>query len=123
MKYQVIQKNWKVKNKVNNPLLERNIYEVLEKLGLPTDVTLDLRGYSKTYYGRYDIENQVITLYVLEEDSTYLPYEKILQTAIHEAIHHFQHTKDKAFVRVHGVMHNQAFLKLEEKLYKRLKTL
>ena len=123
MKYQVIQKNWKVKNKVNNPLLERNIYEVLEKLGLPTDVTLDLRGYSKTYYGRYDIENQVITLYVLEEDNTYLPYEKILQTAIHEAIHHFQHTKDKAFVRVHGVMHNQAFLKLEEKLYKRLKTL
>lgn len=109
----------KVRNQVINPLLECEIKNVLRDLGLPTDFTLDLRGYSKTYLGRYYPSEKRIVLYVLNEEGNYEPYRLILGTAIHEAIHHFQY-QDKAFKRVKGVMHNYQFKKLEKELMEKL---
>lgn len=109
----------KVRNKVINPLLECEIKNVLRDLGLPTDFTLELRGYSKTYLGRYFPSDKRIVLYVLNEEGNYEPYKLILGTAIHEAIHHFQYM-DKSFKRVKGVMHDCQFKKLENKLLEKL---
>lgn len=92
------------------------IYAHLKQLGLPCDVDIELRGYSETYNGRYDTENQRIFLYHLECDGTLIDLDTLLSTARHEAIHHYQWRHDPNFKRVQGTMHNAEFDRLE-KLY------
>lgn len=109
----------KIGNKVNNPLLECEIKNVIRELGLPTNFKLDLRGYSKAYLGRYYPSEKRIVLYILDEQGNYSPYKDILSTAIHEAIHHYQYQTED-FVRVKGIMHNVQFKELEKDLFQKL---
>lgn len=99
-------------NIIENTNLEGYIKSDLRMLGLPTDFTLDLRGFSKTYYGRYHIREKRVVVYCTDERGQLLPYSAILDTALHEVIHHYQHCHEKGFVRVKGVMHNPTFHKL-----------
>lgn len=94
--------------------IEQKIMRDLETLGLPLDFNLKMKGYSKCYYGRYDPRTEVITLYPLDEDKkSYMDYDTIIKTAIHECIHHYQWKHDKSFKRVRGVMHDAKFKKME----------
>ena len=81
----------------------------LTSIGMPTDFTLDLRGYSKIYEGRYDSAKKLMILYVKEENGDFIPYEDIIRVAIHEGVHHIQWQHDPNFVRIKGVMHNKEF--------------
>ena len=110
----VANKNRFKRIKVDNPMLVDDIKYVLRNVGLPTDFKLELRGYSERYWGLYYQEEKRIVLYVLDELGEYLPYYAILCTAIHEAIHHYQHSKPD-FIRVHGIMHDAEFKELEQR--------
>ena len=103
--------------------LARRILEDLESIGMPTDFTLDLRGYSKIYEGRYDSAKKLMILYVREHDGSFLPYEDIIRVAIHEGVHHIQWQHDPNFVRIKGVMHNKEFKRLLEIYTQRYKEL
>lgn len=100
--------------KVENPMLVNDIKYVLRNMGLSTDFKLELRGYSENYWGLYYPEEKRIVLYVLDEIGEYLPYYAILCTALHEALHHYQHSKPN-YVRVHGIMHDAEFKELEQR--------
>lgn len=100
--------------KVDNPMLVDDIKYVLRNLGLATDFKLELRGYSEKYWGLYHSDQKRIVLYVLDELGEYLPYYAILCTAVHEAIHHYQHSKPD-FIRIHGIMHDTEFKELEQR--------
>lgn len=82
----------------------------LQIIGITADFTLELKPYSKTYYGRYDPNINKITVYVYEDKdcTTLTPYKELLLTTIHEAVHSIQ-WNDKSFVRRKGVMHNTDF--------------
>lgn len=82
-------------------------------IGIPTDFTLELKGFSKTYFGRYDPNSNKVTVYVCENKSCTkrYSYEDILLTCIHEAVHAIQ-WHDKSFVRRRGVMHNADFYRI-----------
>lgn len=82
-------------------------------IGIPTDFTLELKGFSKTYFGRYDPNLDKVTVYVCENKSCTkrYKYEDILLTCIHEAVHAIQ-WHDQSFVRRRGVMHNADFYRL-----------
>jgi hypothetical protein len=87
----------------------------LEILGLPIDFDLTLKPYSKKYYGNYRPLKSLVTIYLCMESVNKIrpikpyPYNEILETAIHEVIHHYQHTHEEGFKRVKGVMHNPNF--------------
>lgn len=87
----------------------------LRSVGITVDFDLELKKYSKTYYGRYDPNKNKITLYVYQDkECTYkYSYEDLLMTLIHEAIHCMQ-WKDETFVRIKGIMHDTEFYKLYE---------
>lgn len=99
---------------VDNPMLCNEIKHIIKDMGLPTDFHIELRGYSERYWGSYYPDKKKIVLYVLDEIGEYLPYYAILCTALHEAIHHYQHSKPD-FVRVHGIMHDTEFKELEQR--------
>lgn len=103
--------------KIDNPKLTSELKNVIRELGLPTDFHIELRGYSKSWWGNYYVKHKKIVLYVLNSDGDYLPYKRILFTALHEAIHHKQYS-DPNFKRYDGVMHNPEFIELEQKLQK-----
>lgn len=101
----------------------------LSQLKLPTyEVDLYIRPFSKTYYGRYfpvynDKETKPkIYLYPYEnsDNNTFMEYDSLLQTVIHEFCHHLQYTSG-SFVRNKGVMHNTQFWKLYNHYIKRAK--
>ena len=108
------------KTHIEDKTLESYLKSDLRMLGLPTDFTLDFRGYSKTYYGRYYITQKTIVVYILGEDGERLPYEDILDTVLHEALHHYQHHYEEGFVRKKGVMHNLNFKSMYSKYVNRL---
>lgn len=90
----------------------------LSILNLPVDeVDVFLRPFSVTYYGRYfpvideDIQKAKIYIYPYENEQSFMDYEEILSTGIHEFCHHIQYT-DRSFVRKKGVMHDTQFWKL-----------
>lgn len=90
----------------------------LESIQLPVnEVDLHIRPFSSTYYGRYypSVDDSVrprifIYPYRNKQGGMY-PYSQVLNTAIHEMVHHLQHS-DSSFVRVKGVMHDPTFWKL-----------
>lgn len=80
----------------------------LEKVGLPTDMVITLKGYSKTYEGRYIPSSREIILYQTTKDGSPISYSQVLDTAIHEAVHHIQWSTPD-FTRYKGVMHDPEF--------------
>lgn len=85
----------------------------LRNIGIKEDFELELKPYSKTFYGRYDPNRNTIILYVYEDSSCtrFIPYKELFLTLVHESIHCIQ-WHDKSFVRVKGVMHNEEFHRL-----------
>ena len=90
----------------------------LSLLNLPVDeVDLELRPYSKTYYGNYFPANDQNTkprlwIYPYADEQGHLMcYDKIVETGIHEMCHHIQYT-DPNFVRLERVMHDPQFWRL-----------
>lgn len=93
--------------------LHHRLLTDLQKVGINENFSLELRPYSKTYFGRYDPNINKVILYVYEDKSCtrYLKYEDLFMTLIHEAIHCIQ-WHDKSFVRRRGVMHDAEFHRL-----------
>ena len=92
--------------------LEMRLRNDLSKIGLDVKFTLSLRPYSKSYFGRYDINSSTIIVYVQKTPSGEMySYEDILLTTIHEAIHCKQ-WHDPEYKRVRGVMHDVEFKRL-----------
>lgn len=96
----------------------------LQKIGITDSFSLELRPYSKTYFGRYDPNLDRITLYVYEDEScsNYIKYEELFITLIHESIHCMQ-WHDKSFVRRKGVMHDAEFHRLFNKYKTKAKSI
>lgn len=94
-------------------ILKQKLLKDIDTVGLPTDFELELRGYSKTYNGRYDIKKEKVILYSLKKNGELRDYRILLRYTIHEAIHHYQWKHDINYVRKRGVMHNAEFYKLE----------
>ena len=81
----------------------------LKLIGLPCDLNITLKGYSKTLNGRYIPRNKEVILYHhLDKEGNPIPYKDLLSTAIHEVVHHVQWSRPD-FVRYHGVMHDPEF--------------
>lgn len=93
--------------------LYHRLLKDMKAIGIPTDFTLEIKPYSKTYFGRYDPNSNKVTVYVYEDkDCTrMMSYEEILLTSIHEAVHSIQ-WNDKSFVRRKGIMHDADFFRL-----------
>lgn len=95
----------------------RDLYHKLlsdvRKCGITEEFVLELKPYSKTYYGRYDPNKNKVTVYVYsdKECTTLMDYQELLFTVIHEAVHCIQ-WHDKSFVRIRGVMHDAEFYRL-----------
>lgn len=92
--------------------LEAKLRNDLLEIGLDVEFKLSLRPYSKSYFGRYDINSSTIIVYVQKTPNGEMySYEDILLTTIHEAIHCKQ-WHDQNFKRVKGVMHDLEFKRL-----------
>lgn len=90
--------------------LELQLYSDLEEVGLPTDFLLTLQEiHDPVNYGYYNINDKEIIIPILDNNLDEMSYKKLLEVAIHEAIHHYQWTKVPYFKRVKGVMHNEEF--------------
>ena len=90
-------------------------------LHLPIDeVDLSIRPYSTTYYGRYypsadkSVRPRIFIYPYSDKQGSMYSYAKVLETAIHEMVHHIQHT-DESFTRIKGVMHDTNFWKLYQR--------
>ena len=104
--------------------LHHRLLSDLRKVGITVSFDLELKPYSKTYYGRYDPNTNKVTLYVYEdkECSKMIQYEDLLQTLVHESIHCLQWSS-KSFVRRKGVMHDAEFFRLFNKYSDRAKSI
>lgn len=92
--------------------LETRLRNDLSKIGLDVEFTLSLRPYSKSYFGRYDINTSTVIVYVQKTPNGEMySYEELLLTTIHEAIHCKQ-WHDPKYKRVRGVMHDLEFKRL-----------
>lgn len=99
--------------------LRTRLLSDLSQLNMPVyEVDLQLRPFSKTLYGRYFpvYDEQVmpkIYIYPYEDknNTSFMDYYTILQTAVHELCHHIQYTSG-SFVRSKGVMHDTQFWRL-----------
>ena len=78
---------------------------------------LVLKPFSKSYYGRYVPKSKKIFLYVYsdKEQNHLYKYSQLFETLLHEVVHYLQWT-DPDYVRVKGVMHNEEFFKLFNRL-------
>ena len=101
--------------------LETQIKEDIERVGLPTDFKLELRGYSVRLDGTYNPEIKRVVIYAREENGMLRDYDEIIEIAIHEAVHHYQWNYEEGFVRRKGVMHNAKFHKKYNECISKLK--
>lgn len=92
----------------------------LRLLNLPVDeFVLNIRPYSKTYFGRYfpkykDKMAEVrVYPYRTKNMKFMFSYSTILYHTIHEVCHHLQYTNPN-YIRRKGVMHDPEFFKLLE---------
>lgn len=84
----------------------------LSKIGLDVKFSLSIRPYSKSYFGRYDINSNTIILYVQKTPNGEMyPYSELLLTTVHEAVHCAQWS-DPNYKRVKGIMHDTEFKRL-----------
>lgn len=90
----------------------------LRAIRLPMDeVSFELRGYSKAYWGRYfpawryDAPRVFIYPYRDQGERWFLPYGTLLSKSIHEMCHHLQYTSSGHVFRK-GRMHDEGFWRL-----------
>ncbi|MGL5913255.1 MAG: hypothetical protein ACRCZB_03745 [Bacteroidales bacterium] len=104
--------------------LHNKLMRDLRIIGIRVKFDLELKPYSKSYYGRYNPNSNKVTLYAYEDPrlTTLIDYEELLTTLVHESIHCMQ-WQDENFVRVKGVMHNLEFHRLLECYSKRVRAL
>lgn len=90
--------------------LNHKLMRDIRKIGIDIDFQLELKNYSRTYFGRYDPNKNKVVLYVHQDEkcTRRYKYEDLLMTLIHEAVHCMQ-WRDKSFVRIKGIMHDQQF--------------
>lgn len=93
--------------------LKHRLLKDVREVGITVPFDLEIRPYSKTYYGRYDPNTNKITVYMYEDSdcTTEVPYKELLLTTIHEAVHCIQWSSE-SFVRRKGVMHDTEFYRL-----------
>ena len=98
---------------IMNEDFHSRIIRDLRRIGITEEFELELRDFSKTYYGRYSPTKNRITLYIYLDPlcKVLVDYKSLFLTAIHEAIHCIQ-WNDKSFVRKKGVMHDEEFFRL-----------
>ena len=86
------------------------LLDYLQKIGIQTEFNLELKEYSKSFYGRYNPNNNTVILYVFQDNSLNTSYRvwDLLKTLIHEVCH-CEQWNDPKFVRHRGVMHNTDF--------------
>ena len=91
--------------------LHNRLISDLHLLGTNLNFNLELKPYSKTYYGRYNPNKNKIILYIYQDSkcTKLYPYEKLLETAVHEYTHYVQYS-DPQFERLKGVMHDSKFV-------------
>ena len=93
-------------------MLEERLLKDLRDIGINVPFTLNVRGYSKTYFGRYDPNTNKVILYPYKTPKGDMySYLDILLTAVHECSHCIQWS-DPTFVRYKGIMHDAEFKKL-----------
>ena len=103
--------------------MRRRLLHDLRLIGIAVPFNLDLRGYSKYYYGRYNPNTNTVIVYPYKTVGGELySYKDILKTAIHECVHCIQ-WQDPNFVRYKGVMHDAQFKSLYNKYVDRAKAL
>lgn len=100
--------------------LKEMLIEDAEKIGLTEPYKLELRGYSKSYWGKYNPNTNTVILYVLDKNGKLYPLEEILKAFVHELIHCKQWSSPD-FKRVRGVMHDPEFYRLYSIYYGRMK--
>lgn len=102
---------------MNFDRIKEEIYRELINIGMPTDVDIVIKGYSKSDYGNYNPNLKRITLFILDENGEIYPKREYMDTVIHEMVHHYQwnHT---VYRRIKGIMHNAEFYKLFNTYYK-----
>lgn len=99
--------------------LTRKLISDLRMLGIEPhrlDYQLELKNYSKKYYGRYVrkpyygkyIGRVFVYLFKSSDQKELYAYQDILSTTVHEVCHHIQY-EDPDFVRKKGVMHDKQF--------------
>lgn len=95
-------------------ILKQNLLSDVEKIGMKLgDCKIELRDYSKSYYGCYRLKTNKIILYVYStpDKKKMYSYRELLFTLIHEIIHYMQWS-DPKFKRISGVMHDPTFHKM-----------
>lgn len=98
--------------------LEHKLLSDLRALGIDVrGFELVLKPFSKSYYGRYVPRSKKIFLYAYEdsETTTMYRYSNLFKTLLHEVVHHIQWS-DPDYVRIKGVMHNEEFYKIYNRL-------
>lgn len=96
----------------------------LKKLGIPLNFELEVKPYSKSYYGRYNPNTNKITVYAYEDKNCtrVYSYDSLLDTVIHEFTHYIQYTNPN-YKRVKGVMHDSNFWVLFNYFRDRIKSI
>lgn len=100
------------------------LYKDLTAIGCPTDFDIDIRGYSKNYFARYDPFTKKVILYPYKDKSLaeLYPYEHILRHIVHEVCHHIEYS-NPFFIRYKGIMHSPEFHRLNSLYQGRAKAL
>lgn len=105
---------------LNREELRCRLESDLKLLNLPVEeFIINIRPYSKTYFGRYfpeyDGKKAEVRVYPYRTKSMrfMFSYSTILFHTIHEVCHHLQYTNPN-YVRRKGVMHDPEFYKLQE---------
>ena len=97
----------KLRDRLFNDLQELSF----EDVGVPD---IEIRGSNKSYLGLYIVRIPCIVIYTgMEREFTYT-YDELLDTALHEYVHHVQY--ERGFTRVRGVMHNKEFWEIYNSL-------
>lgn len=78
---------------------------------LVESVEIEIKDYSKTYYGRYLPAKKKIVIYRYKNSGEEYSYDELLKVAMHEMIH-AQQWSNPEFKRVKGVMHDVEFKRL-----------
>lgn len=104
--------------------LHDSLLQDLRAIGIQENFNLDIKPYSKTFFGRYNPNTDTVILYVYQDKdcSRLYDYEDLLLTAIHEIVHYIQ-WHDPNFTRRKGIMHDPEFYSLYNEYADRAKAL
>lgn len=98
--------------------MSETLFNILQDLGLPTDFSIKFRKKSKSHYGRYYVNRKLVVLYYENGFGKRHSYSRIVKTAIHEALHHYQYHHQPGYIRMRGIMHDKKFKEMENNMYK-----